>query len=185
MKGKTARSFTPVFVIVFALFSALAHDSYGQVTEPEDDTDTTADRNAIAVANAGRSDPDDRACRARSASDYFRPKVRRGRVGVKIVSLNSGKVVSENDSDKYFMPASNMKNFTVATAIERLGPDFRFRTGVFAASPIDGNGTIKGPLVVRGGGDVSISNAFDPAFPATVNPYFGIDRLVERSFPPV
>src|SRR5687767_10838345 len=40
--------------------------------------------------------------------------VRRGRVGVKIVSLNSGKVVFENDSEKYFLPASNMKNFTVA-----------------------------------------------------------------------
>ncbi len=40
--------------------------------------------------------------------------VRRGRVGVKIVSLATDKVVFENDSEKYFMPASNMKNFTVA-----------------------------------------------------------------------
>src|SRR5262245_24219961 len=41
-----------------------------------------------------------------------RPEVSRGRVGVKIVSLNTGKVVYEQDADKYFMPASNMKNFT-------------------------------------------------------------------------
>ena len=60
----------------------------------------------------------------------FAPEVRRGRVGIKIVSLNSGKVVFENDSDKYFMPASNMKNFTVSTALERLGPDFKFVTSV-------------------------------------------------------
>src|SRR5690349_6457659 len=47
----------------------------------------------------------------------LRPEVRRGRVGIKIVSLNSGTVVFENDADKYFMPASNMKNFTVSTAM--------------------------------------------------------------------
>ena len=31
------------------------------------------------------------------------------------------------------MPASNMKNFTIATAMEKLGPDFKFVTRVFAA----------------------------------------------------
>ena len=64
----------------------------------------------------------------------FSPEVRRGRIGIKVVSLNSGKIVFENDSDKYYMPASNMKNFTVATAIERLTPDYRFVTTVRAAA---------------------------------------------------
>lgn len=50
----------------------------------------------------------------------FAPEVRRGRVGIKIASLNTGKVIFESDSEKYFMPASNMKNFTVAAAIENL-----------------------------------------------------------------
>src|SRR6186713_3082565 len=39
--------------------------------------------------------------------------VRRGRVGIKIVALNTGTTVFENESEKYFVPASNMKNFTV------------------------------------------------------------------------
>ena len=64
----------------------------------------------------------------------FSPEVRRGRIGIKVVSLNSGKIVFENDSDKYYMPASNMKNFTVATAIERLTPDYRLVTTVSAAA---------------------------------------------------
>ncbi len=106
--------------------------------------------------------------------------VRRGRVGIKVVSLNSGKVIFENESEKYYMPASNMKNFTVATALERLGPDFRFRTDVFANSPMDSNGTIVGPLTIKGGGDISISNGFDPAFPGQINPYWGIDLLVDK-----
>ena len=108
----------------------------------------------------------------------FAPEVRRGRIGIKVVSLNSGKVIFESDSEKYFMPASNMKNFTVATAIEKLTPDFRFITTVKAPTPPDSSGTIKGNLTIVGGGDISISNAFDPAFPQVVNPYWGIDRIV-------
>ena len=108
----------------------------------------------------------------------FAPEVRRGRIGIKVVSLNSGKVIFESDSEKYFMPASNMKNFTVATDIEKLTPDFRFITTVKAPTPPDSSGTIKGNLTIVGGGDISISNAFDPAFPQVVNPYWGIDRIV-------
>jgi|CXWL01.1.fsa_nt_gi D-alanyl-D-alanine carboxypeptidase/D-alanyl-D-alanine-endopeptidase (penicillin-binding protein 4) len=111
----------------------------------------------------------------------FAPEVRRGRVGIKIVSLASGKVIFENDADKYFMPASNMKNFTVATALERLGPDFRFVTSVFANAMPDSSGTIKGDVRIFGRGDVSISTAFFGTSPNDPETYYkGIDRLVDR-----
>ena len=118
-----------------------------------------------------------------------RSEVRRGRVGVKIVSLNSGRVVFENDAEKYFMPASNMKNFTVATALERLTPDYRFVTSVYAATPPDAGGTIKGDLRIFGRGDVSMSPAFFAQVQTTGDAakassesafYIGIDRLVDR-----
>ena len=104
--------------------------------------------------------------------------LRRGQVGVKIVSMSSGKIVYEDNAEKYFMPASNMKNFTVATAIEKLTPDFKFVTSVFAPAAPDANGAV-GSLRIFGRGDVSISTAFFPAEGADT--YFaGIDRLVER-----
>jgi len=115
------------------------------------------------------------------AGRLSRPEVRRGRVGVKIVSLNTGKVVYEQDADKYFMPASNMKNFTVATAMEKLGPDYRFVTRAFAGAMPDANGTIKGDLRILGGGDVSISTAFFGTTPDDPETYYkGIDRLVDK-----
>ncbi|MEQ1641935.1 MAG: D-alanyl-D-alanine carboxypeptidase/D-alanyl-D-alanine-endopeptidase [Pyrinomonadaceae bacterium] len=108
-------------------------------------------------------------------------EVRRGRVGIKIVSLASGKVVFENDADKYFMPASNQKNFTVATGFERLGPDFRFVTSVYATTQPDTAGTVKGDVRIFGRGDVSISTAFFGTTPTDPNTYFkGIDRLVDK-----
>ncbi len=104
-----------------------------------------------------------------------RPELRRGQVGIKIVSLNTGKVVFEENSEKYFMPASNMKNFTVAAALERLTPDYRFVTSVFAAAPPDSSGTIKGDLRIFGRGDVSISTAFSDG-----NYYKGLDDLADK-----
>src|SRR3990172_9710381 len=47
-------------------------------------------------------------------------------VGVKIVSLNSGEILYEKDSQKLFAPASNMKLLTTATALKELGPNFEF-----------------------------------------------------------
>ena len=119
-----------------------------------------------------------------------RSELRRGQVGVKIVSLSTGKVVFEENAEKYFMPASNMKNFTVATALEKLTPDFRFITSVYAPAAPDSNGAVRS-LRIFGRGDVSISTTFfplddsdkDPASGAT-DPnkayYKGIDRLVEK-----
>lgn len=112
---------------------------------------------------------------AKIAARISGPEVRRGRVGIKIVSLNSGKVIFENDADKYYMPASNMKNFTVSTALERLGPDFRFVTSVYAGALPDANGVVKGDLRIFGRGDVSISTAFNNG-----DYYKGLDNLVDK-----
>lgn len=102
-----------------------------------------------------------------------RPEFRRGRIGIKVVSLASGAVVFEQDADKYFMPASNMKNFTVAAAIEKLSPEFRFVTSLYAAEPV-ANGVVKGPLRVFGRGDISVSYSFNDE-----DHLKGIDRLAD------
>ncbi|HEV8593080.1 MAG TPA: D-alanyl-D-alanine carboxypeptidase/D-alanyl-D-alanine-endopeptidase [Pyrinomonadaceae bacterium] len=118
---------------------------------------------------------------AKIRSRVMSAELRRGRVGIKIVSLNSGKVVFEQDAEKYFMPASNMKNFTVATAIEKLTPDFKFVTSVYALSQPDTNGLIKGDLRIFGRGDVSISTAFFGTTPTDPETYYkGIDRLADK-----
>jgi D-alanyl-D-alanine carboxypeptidase/D-alanyl-D-alanine-endopeptidase (penicillin-binding protein 4) len=101
--------------------------------------------------------------------------VQRGRVGVKIISLASGKVIFENDAEKFFIPASNMKNFTIAAALEKLGPDFRFVTSVYSAEWPDASGTVRGDLRIFGRGDISISTAFNNG-----DYYQGIDNLVEK-----
>ncbi len=89
-----------------------------------------------------------------------RPAVQRGNIGIKIVSLDTNKVIFENNAEKYFVPASNMKSYTVATAIEKLTPDFKFVTSVYSTAKPDANGVIKGDVSIYGRGDVSMSMAF-------------------------
>ena len=91
-----------------------------------------------------------------------RPELRRGTVGIKIVSLQTGKVIYEENAEKYLMPASNMKSYTMSTAMERLTPNFRIVTSVYAGAMPDTSGVVKGDLTIFGRGDVSMAFAFRP-----------------------
>ena len=58
------------------------------------------------------------------------------------------------------MPGSTMKIVTAAAAAEVLGWQHQFETTVVTAAPIE-NGTLRGDLIVVGGGDPSISERSD------------------------
>lgn len=146
------RSFRPVFLAPFFWIAALS--VLGQTP-----TLPVATPSPTTVAQTvGKQTIE--SLKGRIAERLLRPELRRGHIGVKIVSLNSNKVVFESNAEKYFVPASNMKNFTVAAALERLTPDFRFVTSVYAVSLPDASGTIMGDLRIFGRGDVSISTRF-------------------------
>lgn len=100
---------------------------------------------------------------------------KKGHVGLKIVSMDSGVTIAERNVDKYFMPASNMKTFTIATAIEKLTPNYRFVTSIYSNSKPDRNGVLNGNLIVYGRGDPSLSASFNDG-----DYYKGIDALVEK-----
>jgi serine-type D-Ala-D-Ala carboxypeptidase/endopeptidase (penicillin-binding protein 4) len=102
------------------------------------------------------------------------PALEPGFFAVKIVSLDTGAVIFEQDANKFVRPASNMKLYTVATAFDRLTPDFRFITSVYAKEKPD-DGKVKGDLVIYGRGDPSIAARFNDG------DYFkGINDLADR-----
>ena len=74
------------------------------------------------------------------------------RWGVSVVSLKDNRVVYERNGDKLFTPASNMKLFPTAVALEFLGADYRWRTSVYATTSPDAAGTVNGDLVLYGRG---------------------------------
>lgn len=91
-----------------------------------------------------------------------RPEFAASRLAVKVASLDTGRVLFEQDSRKWMQPASNMKLFTVAAALDRLTPDYRFVTSVYAGARPDAAGAVRGDLVVYGRGDPSFAVRFNP-----------------------
>lgn len=75
--------------------------------------------------------------------------------GIHIVNLRSDSVLYSRNAGHNFVPASNVKLFTSAAALEQLGPDYRYQTTVYTDGPV-ADGTLKGNLIVRGTGDPTI-----------------------------
>ncbi len=67
-----------------------------------------------------------------------------------------GDVVVDRLAETAFIPASTLKTVTTATALQLLGPDFRFSTRVMATAPVT-DGLLEGDLVITGEGDPLLS----------------------------
>jgi len=89
------------------------------------------------------------------------PQLAPAMFGIKVASLDTGRVLFEENAEKRLMPASNMKLYTVAAALDRLGPDFRFVTSVYANGRPDEKGRIRGDLIVYGRGDPTFATRFN------------------------
>jgi D-alanyl-D-alanine carboxypeptidase/D-alanyl-D-alanine-endopeptidase (penicillin-binding protein 4) len=76
----------------------------------------------------------------------------KARWGVFVMSLRDGRVWYSRDGDKLFTPASNMKIYTTAVALDLLGPDFRWRTSVYASTEPSPDGVIDGDVILYGRG---------------------------------
>jgi serine-type D-Ala-D-Ala carboxypeptidase/endopeptidase (penicillin-binding protein 4) len=86
------------------------------------------------------------------------PPVSKGEWGLLIVDSATGDTLFALNADKYFLPASNMKLFTTALALAKLGPDFRFRTTLETHGALSPEGTLAGDLYLVGRGDPNLSN---------------------------
>jgi serine-type D-Ala-D-Ala carboxypeptidase/endopeptidase (penicillin-binding protein 4) len=147
--------------------------------QPQRERRTVAEPSASPVAAAvGKTENAARATLAELRSQIEQivrqPSLQSGFFAVKIVSLDTGEVIFEQDANKFVRPASNMKLYTVAAAFDRLTPDFHFITSVYAKEKPE-KGTIKGDLVVYGRGDPSIAARFNNG------DYFkGLNDLADR-----
>src|SRR6266511_5113778 len=75
---------------------------------------------------------------------------------IQIVEVDGGVVVAERNPHLPLAPASNMKLFTTAAAIDLLHPDFEVTTTVLVRGNIDAGGTLAGDVKIVGRGDPTI-----------------------------
>ncbi len=86
-------------------------------------------------------------------------------VGVKIIDTESGTSVFDRNGSRRMIVASNVKLFTAAAALDILGDEYQFRTGLYARGKKAG-GTLQGDLVVKASGDPNLSGRFEPSITA-------------------
>lgn len=78
-----------------------------------------------------------------------------GSLAFVVADRATGKVLAAREADLPLPPASVAKAITTLYALEKLGPDHRFRTRVLRTGPVV-NGQLAGDLVLVGGGDPTL-----------------------------
>jgi D-alanyl-D-alanine carboxypeptidase/D-alanyl-D-alanine-endopeptidase (penicillin-binding protein 4) len=120
----------------------------------------------VAVACAGQTQPATLAPTAATAA-ALRPfadsligdrMFRSANWGALVVDPLTGDTLYSHNAGKLFMPASNEKLLTGATALAQLGPNFRFVTR-FATNGVVHDSTLEGDLIVIGRGDPTFSDS--------------------------
>jgi D-alanyl-D-alanine carboxypeptidase/D-alanyl-D-alanine-endopeptidase (penicillin-binding protein 4) len=92
------------------------------------------------------------------------PEYGAARFGVMAVALDTGETLYARDARRLFQPASNMKLYSTALALDHLGQDYRWRTSVYAPARPTASGSVR-EIVVYGRGDPTISARFSDGDP--------------------
>lgn len=78
-------------------------------------------------------------------------------IGFCLLPADEGAPVVERNGRRSLVPASTVKAITTGVALYALGPDFTFDTVLQRTGPIGEGGTLRGDLVIRGGGDPTLA----------------------------
>ncbi|NUO38180.1 MAG: D-alanyl-D-alanine carboxypeptidase/D-alanyl-D-alanine-endopeptidase [Gemmatimonadaceae bacterium] len=106
-------------------------------------------------------------------SSMINTRVRSGKFGVMVVSLTRGDTLFAHEAGDMMQPASTMKLYSTAVALDRFGPEHVFSTDVLRDASRDSaaaaGGVVNGNIYLRADGDPSMSSRFwkDPNYPMT------------------
>ena len=83
------------------------------------------------------------------------PQLKGASFGLVVKELKTGKTLIRHQEDLNLIPASNQKLLTSLNGLFYLGPDYTFKTKIWASGPVE-NGVLKGDLLVEGSGDPTV-----------------------------
>lgn len=104
------------------------------------------------------------------------PLTQRTRVAVYVLDPQSGRVLYDRFGKQLFTPASVLKTYTSACALDTFGPDHTFTTKIVPKGEIV-DGVLKGDLVLVGGGDPMFTHEDLASLAARVKSELGITRI--------
>jgi D-alanyl-D-alanine carboxypeptidase/D-alanyl-D-alanine-endopeptidase (penicillin-binding protein 4) len=121
---------------------------------------THSRRASAPVASTAWTSPKSAAELRNDLANMISTRVRSGRFGVMVTSLTRGDTLFAQNAGEMMQPASTMKLFSTAVALDRFGPEYRFSTDVLRDGSVESDGTVQGNLYLRADGDPSMSSRF-------------------------
>lgn len=79
-------------------------------------------------------------------------------VGFQVIELDSRKVLTQEQADKLFVPASILKSWYTLAAIDQLGAGYRFITHIKTNGKLLPDGSLEGDLIIEASGDPSLAS---------------------------
>lgn len=86
------------------------------------------------------------------------PQTRHAITSICVLDARTGKQVFARNEHIGVATASTLKTITSATAFSLLGKDFRYETRLGYSGTIEADGTLKGDLMITGGGDPTLAS---------------------------
>jgi D-alanyl-D-alanine carboxypeptidase/D-alanyl-D-alanine-endopeptidase (penicillin-binding protein 4) len=126
-----------------------------------------ASRRSTPVASTAWTSPNGVTALATDLAGMISTRVRSGQFGVMVASLTRGDTLFAQNAGTMMQPASTMKLFSTAVALDRYGPEHSFSTDVLRDGALGADGEVNGNLILRSDGDPSMSARFyrDPNLP--------------------
>ncbi len=93
---------------------------------------------------------------------FEQPRYRDATWGLRVVDIDSGEVLHDWNAGRRFLIGSVRKNFSVALALDALGPDHVFRTPVHRQGSVDASGVLAGELILVASGDMAMGGRTNP-----------------------
>jgi len=85
--------------------------------------------------------------------------LRNASIGIYLQDARNGEILGTCNPQLSLVPASTLKLLTTATALEIMGPDYRFSTRLAFSGTIR-NDTLAGDLIILGGGDPALGSKY-------------------------
>lgn len=168
MTAKTRGLIAPAVVgaVILSLAALLYYSRFANAAKDS----VAEDRPTVSISNA----PVDLALARAIDRTLDESAAAKARWGVLVISMNDGRVIYSRNGDRLFTPASNMKIYTTAVAVDLLGPDYRWRTSVYTQIQPDANGTITSDLILYGRGAPDFDSKQKESLPSLA------DQLYQR-----
>ncbi|MGG1253371.1 D-alanyl-D-alanine carboxypeptidase/D-alanyl-D-alanine-endopeptidase [Brevibacillus agri] len=96
--------------------------------------------------------------------------------GIVVYDLTDKTYLYRHNAERNYIPASNMKLFTTVAGLDKLGPDYQWKTELFLQGKVSADGVLQGDLVLKGYGDPTLTPA-DLQQMASVLKQAGIKRI--------